>query len=158
MNFRYYCNHNTGECTWTAPRRGATFLHSPQDYVVALENDQVYYVKWTTSVETPHVRTWIKPPGYLRCTKCLHNLALLCYAPVPGVFCFRCFRDTFDPEEFVYDTDIQQRVEPIICSVCNQGNLAAWRCTETDSSRLPGIMACVRCFQRMASARAWLRL
>jgi len=155
---RYYCNHNTGECTWTPPRRGFTVLHAPQDYVVALENDQPYYVKWSTSRETPHVRTWIKPPGYLRCTRCLFNLALLRCVSISGVFCFHCFRDTFDPEGFVHNADIQERVDPIICNMCSRDNLAAWRCIDNDSPSFVGIVACIRCFERLASARSWLRL
>ena len=159
MAFRYYYNHNTGECTWTPPRNGASFLHYPQDYVVALENEHVYYVKWSTSPEKPHVRTWTKPSGYLRCTSCLQNLALVRCVTASGAFCFRCFRDTFDDAIFMHHFNRQQRVEPISCGVCSLGKLAAWRCTEDESTSMhASLVACTRCFERMTSNRLWLRL
>ena len=152
---RYYYNHNTKTCSWGAPRRGVGFLLSPQDYVVALEGDRPYYVKWSLSPEIPHVRTWTKPPGYLRCSSCLKHLALLCCAATPGAFCFNCFRSSFEAEEFVHDMNRLQRVGPIRCGVCKQQDrLAAWRCMKDKR----GLSACVHCFERIAASTGWLRL
>ena len=153
---RYYCNHNTGECTWTPPRRGVSFLHPPQDYVMALENDNLYYVKWSISSQKPHIRTWTKPAGYLRCTSCLQNLALISCTAASGAFCFRCFRGTFDAVSFLHGSNRQQRVGPVMCGVCKKARLAAWRCT--GDARYAGLAACVKCYERLAATRTWLRL
>lgn len=155
---RYYCNHNTGECTWSPPRY-AEFLHYPQDYVLAHENDLIYFVKWSTCREGAHLRTWRKPPGYLRCTQCLQNLALLKCAAASGVFCFRCFRNSFNDLDFACGVQKQQRVTPIMCSICTQGRVASWRCTERPGgNRLAGLVVCVHCCERMGADCAWSRI
>jgi len=153
----YYYNHKTKELSWNAPSRGADFLHEPQDYIVALEADQIYYVKWSLSPEVPHVRTRVKPCGYLRCSVCLKHLALLSCAVAPGAYCFHCFRTSFAAEEFVHEIRTVQRVRPIKCGVCKQERPAAWRCIR-DGRKPSGRAACVYCFERMAANTGWLRL
>ena len=147
----------TGECTWNAPCLGTACLHQPQDYVVALENNLTYYVKWSLSKNIPHIRTWAKPPGYLRCSRCLKNLALLRCTSLPGAFCFYCFQATFAAEDFVHDTSTLCRVHPIGCDVCKHGKLASWRCAE-DDNKFSSLAACASCFRRMAPNNKWLRL
>ena len=156
--FRYYCNHNNGECTWTPPSRGASVLHPPQDYVVALEDNNLYYVKWSVSSLKPHIRTWTKPAGYLRCTSCLQNLALLRCEATPGVFCFRCFRDTFQATDFLRDDHQQQRVGPIFCEICHHDRLAAWWCAVDAKCAKSSRVVCGHCHQRLGDAKGWLRL
>lgn len=157
-NIRYYCNHNTGECSWTPPRY-AECLHYPQDYVLAHKNNLIYFIKWSISREGVHLRTWKKPPGYSRCTQCLQNLALLTYTAASGVFCFRCFRSTFDAHDFTHGVKKQQRVGPIMCSMCTQERVASWRCTERPGeSGLAGLTVCVHCCDRMGADCAWSRI
>lgn len=154
---RYYFNHNTGECTWIAPRHGAGVLHFPQDYVLAQDNDRVYFVRWSISPDKAHLRMWKKPPGYLRCTKCLQNIALLECNTIAGAYCFRCFRDTFEDRDFVRNNaKNQRRIFPIACSMCKQGRVAGWRRTNFAET---SIAACTSCFARIGDGDGqWLRV
>ena len=152
---RYYYNHNTGECTWTPPRHGSNVLHAPQDYIVVNENNRVYFVKWSMSPNEAHLRMWNKPSGYRRCTKCLQNIALLECIDVPGFFCFRCFRASFDDHDFARGTKQQRRVSPVSCTLCSQGRTASWHCL----SNGPGLAACSLCFTRIENVdMKWLRI
>lgn len=152
----YYFNHNTHECAWKRPR-GGECLHAPQDYVLAHENDRVYFVKWSMSPDEAHLRMWNKPPGYLRCTRCLQNIALLECVDTPGVFCFACFRGSFNAYDFASGVRKQRRVRPVGCSLCAQGRPASWRCMKAQHN--VHIYLCSLCFQRSEHrGAAWSRI
>ena len=153
---RYYFNHNTHECAWKPPS-GGECLHAPQDYVLAHENDRVYFVKWSMSPDEAHLRMWNKPPGYLRCTRCLQNIALLECLDTPGVFCFACFRETFNSYDFASGVRKQRRVRPVGCSLCAQGRPASWRCVKAQHN--VHVYLCSLCFQRSEHpGGAWSRI
>ena len=71
------------------------------------------------------------------------------------VFCFRCFRASFDDYDFARGTKQQRRVSPVSCTLCSQGRTASWHCL----SNGPGLAACSLCFTRIENVdMKWLRI